>query len=90
MAAADWKKAVAKPAWPAAVQMNAAYPPPAFARLNSAGFFHTVGPDGQCGAEDQIGFHGEEGRVGNLRELDRVGAAQDVLGGGEKDVAGAG
>lgn len=31
MAAADGKKAVAKPAWPAAVQMNATYPPPAFA-----------------------------------------------------------
>ena len=31
MAAADGKKAVAKPAWPAAVQTNATYPPPAFA-----------------------------------------------------------
>ena len=90
MAAADWKKAVAKPAWPAAVQMNATYPPPAFARLNPAGFFHAVGPDSQGGAEDQVGLHGEEGRVGNLRELDGVGAAQDVLGGGEKDVAGTG
>ena len=61
---------------------------PSCFKLNPAGPLYTVGLDGQGGAENQVGLHGEQRRVRDFHELDISSAAQNVLSGGKIDVAG--
>src|SRR5699024_12398951 len=61
---------------------------PSCFKLNPAGPLYTVGPDGQGGAENHVGIHGEQRRVRDFHELDISSAAHNVLSGGKVDVAG--